>query len=52
MTVAVAVKVFDGIVLAADSATTLQLPAGGAHVYNNASKVFHLHRKLPVGAMT
>lgn len=52
MTVAVAVKVFDGIVLAADSATTLQLPTGGAQVYNNASKVFHLHRKLPVGAMT
>lgn len=52
MTVAVAVKVFDGIVLAADSATTLQLPGGGAQVYNNASKVFHLHRTLPIGAMT
>lgn len=52
MTVAVALKVFDGIVLAADSATTLQLPGGGAQVYNNANKVFHLHRELPVGAMT
>lgn len=52
MTVAVAVKVFDGIVLAADSATTLNLGNGSAQVYNNANKVFHLHRSLPIGAMT
>lgn len=52
MTVAVMVKVFDGIVLAADSATTLQLPSGGAQVYNHANKVFHLHRRKPVGAIT
>jgi hypothetical protein len=52
MTVAVVVKVFDGIVLAADSATTLTLQGGGHQVYNNANKVFHLHRTLPVGAMT
>jgi hypothetical protein len=53
MTVAVGVKVFDGIVLAADSATTIELgPPLGYHVYNSASKIFHLHRDVPIGAMT
>ena len=53
MTVGVAVKVYDGIVLAADSATTIELPPPASyHVYNSANKVFHLHRELPVGAMT
>lgn len=52
MTVAVLVKVFDGIVLATDSATTIPLPDGSAQVYNNADKVFNLHRKLPIAAMT
>lgn len=51
MTVAVVVKVYDGLVLAADSATTMD--AGHTqHVYNNANKVFQLHRQYPVGAMT
>jgi hypothetical protein len=52
MTVAAAVKVFDGIVLATDSATTLPLNGGGAQVYNNANKIFHLHRDKPIAAMT
>ncbi|MBJ8340012.1 hypothetical protein JGU71_14035 [Antrihabitans sp. YC3-6] len=52
MTVAVWVKVFDGIVLSTDSASTALLPNGSAQVYNNADKIFHLHRKLPIGAMT
>lgn len=52
MTVAVVVKVFDGIVLATDSATTLSLSDGSAQVWNSANKVFHLHRKRPIGAMT
>lgn len=52
MTVAVFVKVFDGLVLAADSATTLGLQGGGAQVYNGANKIFHLHRDLPVGCVT
>lgn len=51
MTVAVWVKVYDGIALATDSATTLQLRSSH-HVYNNADKIFHLHRELPIGAMT
>lgn len=56
MTVALYVKVFDGIVLATDSATTLGAtsPTGQPiqQVYNNADKIFHLHRQLPVAAMT
>ncbi len=52
MTVAVVVKVFDGLVLAADSATTLRMSSGEAQVYNHADKLFHLHRNLPIGAMT
>ncbi|WP_445168244.1 hypothetical protein ACTXG7_02295 [Mycolicibacterium sp. Dal123E01] len=56
MTVALYVKVFDGIVLATDSATTLEatLPNGNViqQVYNNADKIFHLHRQLPIAAMT
>ncbi|MDW5609257.1 hypothetical protein [Mycolicibacterium sp. D5.8-2] len=51
MTVAVWVKVYDGIALATDSATTLPIP-GRTQVYNNADKIFHLHRGLPIGAMT
>lgn len=52
MTVAALVKVYDGIVLATDSATTALLPDGSAQVYNNADKIFHLHRGLPIAAMT
>jgi len=52
VTVAVLIKVFDGIVLATDSATTLPLSTGSAQVWNGANKVFHLHRQRPVGAMT
>jgi hypothetical protein len=51
------VKVNDGIVLASDSATTLgaPLPGGGlavSQVYNNATKIFKLHKELPLGAVT
>ncbi|MBZ4557713.1 hypothetical protein GBO17_06250 [Mycobacterium avium subsp. hominissuis] len=52
MTVAVLVKVYDGIVLATDSATTVPLADGSAQVYNNADKIFNLHRGLPIAAMT
>jgi len=52
VTVAIAVKVYDGLVLATDSATTLPLNGGAAQVWNNANKVFQLHRHHPVGAMT
>lgn len=52
VTVAVAVKVYDGIVLATDSATSLGVGSSRPQVYNHAHKVFHLHRDLPLGAMT
>jgi hypothetical protein len=57
MTIAIAIKVHDGIVLAADSAVTIAThrPDGGleqvAYVYNNANKICNLVKGLPVGAM-
>ena len=57
VTIAVLIKVNDGFVLAADSATTVS--AAGAdgsprvlNIYNNANKIFNLHKALPIGAMT
>ncbi len=56
MTIAISLKVHDGVVLAADSASTLlaQTPAGVGvvNVYNNANKIFNLCKGLPVGALT
>ena len=52
VTVVVAVKVFDGVVVAADSATTMPLANGSHQVYNNANKIFQLHRKYPIAAAT
>jgi hypothetical protein len=53
MTIALAIKVHDGLVLAADSATTLMDGSNSvANIYNNANKVFNLHKGLPIGALT
>ena len=57
MTIAISLKVDDGIVLASDSATTFCItdPGGGisvSQIYNNAKKIFRLHRDLPLGAVT
>lgn len=56
MTIAISLKINDGLVLAADSATTLvaQTPLGMAavNVYNNANKIINLHKKLPIGVIT
>lgn len=58
MTIAISLKVNDGLVLAADSATTLidQNPdtgeAGVVNVYNHANKVFNLVKGLPIGVIT
>src|SRR4051812_34900058 len=56
MTIAVAVKVHDGVVLAADSAASIMHPVGAAHglavwVYNNANKVLRLGKDIRVGGM-
>jgi len=54
VTIAIAVKVNDGLVLAADSATTLIDPNTNSvvNVYNNANKIFNLHKELPIAAIT
>lgn len=57
MTVCVALKVHDCIVFTADSATSLigEGADGQQHVvniYDHANKVFNLHKRLPIAAMT
>ena len=57
MTIAICIKINDGLVLASDSAATIfgNLPTGQLvtiNVYNNASKVFNLRKGLPLGAIT
>ena len=57
MTIVVTVRVNDGIVLAADSATSFFDAEGLAKgvakkVYNNANKIFNLVKGWPIGAMT
>ncbi len=57
MTLALSLKINDGVIIAADSASTYTMV--GAHgtpivakVYYNANKVFNLRKKLPIGATT
>src|SRR3989304_513009 len=53
MTIAISLKVNDGLVLASDSAATIVDKGGGVvNVYNNANKVFNLRKGLPIGAVT
>ena len=53
MTIAITLKVNDGVVLASDSAATL-MESGTAQViqvFNNAAKIFNLRKGLPIGLM-
>ena len=52
MTVCVGVKVYDCIVLAADSAVTVSGSDGISNVWRHGNKVFHLHKSFPIAAMT
>lgn len=52
MTIAIAVKVHSGIVLAADSASTLLGDHGVLNIFTTARKIFNLHRSLPIGMTT
>lgn len=56
MTVAISIKVNDGIVLAADSAQTVAVQSDHGvrvtNVYNNADKVFNLYKGKPIGMIT
>jgi hypothetical protein len=57
LTIAISIKINDGLVLASDSASTVlgQGPDGQlgvVNVYNNASKIFNLRKGFPIGAIT
>jgi hypothetical protein len=64
MSIAILIGVHDGVVLAADSASTLSIapPPGGAippgappfvgNVYDNANKIFNIIKGLPIGCIT
>ncbi|HEX7941949.1 MAG TPA: hypothetical protein VF488_09075, partial [Gemmatimonadaceae bacterium] len=53
MTIAIVLKVGDGVVLGADSATTLLSESGYPDdVYFNAEKVFNLVKGMPLGVVT
>lgn len=57
MTIAVSVKVIDGIVLAADSASIIKRRKDTgefviAHTYENASKICNLYKGLPLGVVS
>jgi hypothetical protein len=57
VTIAIALQVHDGVVLASDSASTLTDPTKTGpesvlNVYNNANKIFNLRKGLPIGGLT
>lgn len=55
MTIAIAINVHDGLVLASDSAMTLVDRRGAnevTNVYNNANKIYNLYKGLPIGGIT
>jgi len=56
MTIAISIKVNDGVVLASDSAATIMErdPSGrifAINIYDNANKIFNLRKGLPIGAI-
>jgi hypothetical protein len=53
MSIIVSVKIHDGIVMAADSATTFFRDSGEAfQTYENANKIVNLVKGIPIGVMT
>ncbi|MBP1763835.1 MAG: hypothetical protein H6Q65_893 [Firmicutes bacterium] len=51
MTIAITIKVNDGVVMATDSAATIFSGVGRAdYIYDNANKLFNLYKGLPIGA--
>jgi hypothetical protein len=50
MTIAITLKVNDGVVVASDSATTMSFGSEG-NVYNHADKLFNLHKGAPIAAV-
>lgn len=57
MTIAIVLQVHDGVVLASDSASTIndstkEATSSIVNVYNNAKKIFNLCKGLPLGSVT
>jgi hypothetical protein len=52
MTIAICIRVGEGVVVAADSATALTAGGGIAHIYQSARKLIQPHRQLPLGMVT
>ena len=53
MTIAISMKINDGVILASDSAATIMVPDGGViNIYENANKIFNLYKGYPIGAIT
>ena len=52
MTIAVALQVGDGLILGADSASTLVGAGGVVNVYFSAEKIVNLYKGLPIGMVT
>lgn len=57
MTIALTIKINEGLVIAADSASTLSIQSQDGNqqiqnVYDNANKIVNLHKGLPLVAMT
>lgn len=52
MTIAVVLQVGDGVILGADSASTVMDGKNVGNVYFNAEKIANLYKGLPVGVMT
>jgi ATP-dependent protease HslVU (ClpYQ) peptidase subunit len=48
MSIIVSLKINDGVVMAADSATTFAI----GQIYENANKIVNLIKGLPIGVMT
>jgi hypothetical protein len=52
VTIAIVLKVGDGVVLGADSAGSLIVGSGVVNVYNNSEKIVNLRKRRPIGMVT
>jgi len=52
MTIAISIKINDGVVLASDSASTIISGTNVINIYENTNKIFNLYKGLPIGAIT
>jgi len=58
MSIAISLKIKDGVILASDSAASMRIassddaPGGITHVYYNANKIINIYKGLPLGVVT